>query len=539
MKNSDPHKSKLSNSLIHSFDLINLINLTNLNNLFICIHGHFYQPPRENPWTGEIEKQNSAKPYHDWNERIYNECYKANSEAEIIDDTGKVVALVNNYELLNFNFGSNLLAWIKHKHPETYQKIIEADRKSISEHSGHGNAIAMCYNHMIMPLANLNDKITQIKWGLADFKYHFGRDSEGIWLPETGCNLETIEVLINEGIKYIILDTSQAAFYNKLGDDKWIDVNNGSINPKLPYRCYSGLNSSRYLDIFFYDGPVSKSVAFDDVLKSSENILTKILNAKDKEYTGNQIISVAADGETFGHHKAHAERTLAFFMKSLAPQNNLKIVNFGEYLELNPPEYEVKIKYGDNNEGSSWSCVHGVKRWKEDCGCGGGGGWIQQWRKPLRETMDWLRDQIIVIYENMGSLLFIDVWKARNDYIEIMLYKSLAASNNFFKNNALRELSENEKQIAFKLLEMQRYSMLMYTSCGWFFSEISGLETVKILEYSAKAMEIVKELTGMDIEQDFIKRLDVAKSNIPKYKTGKGVYEQLVIPHKHLTHAQM
>lgn len=505
----------------------------------ICIHGHFYQPPRENPWTGEIEKQNSAKPYHDWNERIYNECYKANAEAEIIDDTQKVVALINNYELLNFNFGPTLLAWILHKHPESYHKIIEADKKSIAEHNGHGNAIAMCYNHMIMPLANLNDKITQVKWGLADFKYHFGRDSEGIWLPETACNIETVEVLISEGITYIILDTSQAAFYRKVGEGKWIDVNDGSINPKRPYRCYSELNKSRYIDIFFYDGPVSKSVAFDDVLTSSQNMLIKIFNAEEKEYKGNQIISVATDGETFGHHKPHGERTLAFFMKSLAPQNNFKIVNFGEYLELNPTEYEVKIKFGDSGEGTSWSCVHGVKRWKEDCGCGGGSGWIQQWRKPLRETMDWLRDQMIIIYENMGSLLFTDIWKARNDYIEVILYNSLAACDNFFKNNAVKELSENEKQIAFKLLEMQRYSMLMYTSCGWFFSEISGLETVKILEYSARAMEIVKELTGIYMEPDFIKRLDAAKSNIPQYKTGKGVYELLVIPHKHLTQAQM
>ncbi len=506
--------------------------------IHICIHGHFYQPPRENPWTGEIEKQDSAAPYHDWNERIHHECYQANGEAEIIDDKEKVVAIVNNYELLNFNFGPTLLAWIKHKHPETYGKIIEADSKSIPLHNGHGNAIAMCYNHMIMPLANLNDKITQVIWGMSDFKYHFGRGSEGIWLPETACNPETIEVLINLGVKYIILDTSQAAFYRKSGNDKWIDVTDGSINPKRPYRCFSELNPAKYIDIFFYDGPVSKAVAFDDVLASSQNLLNKIFNAEDKEYKGAQLISVATDGETFGHHKKHAERTLAFFMKSLAPQNNLKIVNFGEYLELHPPEHEVKIKPGDNGEGTSWSCVHGVKRWKEDCGCGGGGGWIQQWRKPLRETMDWLRDQMIIIYENMGSVLFTDVWKARNEYIEILLDNSSDTKEKFFKNNAVNELLINEKETAIKLLEMQRYSMLMYTSCGWFFSEISGLETVKILEYASRAMELVLELTGIDIEAEFRNRLGEAKSNIPKYKTGKGVYDQLVTPHKHLNTEQ-
>ncbi|NOS83916.1 MAG: DUF3536 domain-containing protein, partial [Ignavibacteria bacterium] len=222
------------------------------------------------------------------------------------------------------------------------------------------------------------------------------------------------------------------------------------------------------------------------------------------------------------------------FMRSLAPQNALKIVNYGEYLEANPPQYEVKIKPGDNGEGTSWSCVHGVKRWKEDCGCGGGGGWIQQWRKPLRETMDWLRDQMIIIFENIGGVIFNDVWKARNEYITLMLNNNFEAKDSFFNINTDKHLSENERQIAIKLLEMQRYSMLMYTSCGWFFSEISGLETVKILEYAARAMEIVNELTGINVENDFKNRLSEAKSNLPKYKTGKGVFEKLVIPHKHL-----
>lgn len=500
----------------------------------ICIHGHFYQPPRENPWTGEIEIQESAKPYHDWNERIWDECYKPNSEADIINDEGKIVLEVNNYEYINFNFGATLLAWIKNKHPETYNKIIGADKNSLLSHNGHGNAIAMCYNHMIMPLANFNDKITQVRWGLADFKYHFGRDSEGIWLPETACNRETIEVLINEGVKYIILDTSQAQKIRKAGEDIWKDVSDNSINPKLPYRCYSEINKQKYIDIFFYDGPVSKAVAFDDVLQSSQNLLNKIFNAADKDINKAQLISVATDGETFGHHKKHAERTLAFFLKSLAPQNNLKIVNFGEYLELHPPEYEVKIKTGDNGEGTSWSCAHGVKRWKEDCGCGGGGGWHQQWRKPLRESLDWLRDQLIVLYENIGGIIFKDVWKARNEYISVLLGGE-SAMYNFFTENSLRKLSKADEAIAIKLLEMQKYSMLMYTSCGWFFSEISGLETVKILEYASRAIELARDITGISLEEEFEHMLSRAKSNIPRYRNGRGVYEKLVKPAHKLT----
>lgn len=500
----------------------------------ICIHGHFYQPPRENPWTGEIELQESAAPFHDWNERIWDECYKPNTEADIINDEGKTVLEVNNYEYINFNFGPALLAWIKNKHPETYYKIIEADRNSIILHNGHGNAIAMCYSHMIMPLANFNDKITQVRWGLADFKYHFGRDSEGIWLPETACNRETIEVLINESIKYIILDTSQAEMIRKTGSENWADVFDNSINPKQPYRCYSEINKQKYIDIFFYDGPVSKAVAFDDVLQSSQNLLNKIFTAADKDSQTEQLISVATDGETFGHHKKHAERTLAFFLRSLAPQNNLKIVNFGEYLELHTPEYEVKIKSGEDGLGTSWSCVHGVKRWMGDCGCGGGGDWHQQWRKPLRESLDWLRDQLIVLYENIGSVLFKDVWMARNEYISILL-EGESAKDKFFKENSLKKLSKSNEEIAVKLLEMQKYAMLMYTSCGWFFSEISGLETVKILEYASRAIEIAKSITGISLEEEFVHRLSKAKSNIPEYKNGKGVYEKLVKPAHKIT----
>ncbi|MCI0450345.1 MAG: DUF3536 domain-containing protein [Chlorobi bacterium] len=494
----------------------------------ICIHGHFYQPPRENPWTGKIELQPSAKPYHDWNEKIYDECYKPNTEADIIDDTGNLVHEVNNFEFINFNFGPTLLAWLKNKHPQTYKRIIEADKKSITLHNGHGNAIAMCYNHMIMPLANFNDKITQIKWGLADFKYHFGRDSEGIWLPETACNEETIEVLISEGIKYIILDTSQAEKVRKPGDEKWIGVNAGSINPKHPYRCFSHINRNNYINIFFYDGPISKAVAFDDVLTSSQKLLEKIFAAEDKKTNSDQLISVATDGETFGHHKSNAERTLAFFLKSLAPLNNFKIVNFGEYLEQHPPEYGIKIKAGENGEGTSWSCPHGVKRWKEDCGCGGGGGWHQQWRKPLRESLNWLRNQMIIIYENFGSHLFKNVWKARNDYIYLMLDNSDDGKMRFFNENAVRELSETEKNISIKLLEMQKFAMFMFTSCGWFFSEISGIETVKILEYASRAMELSRDISGIALEDEFLKMLSEAKSNIPAYKNGQIIYEKLV-----------
>ncbi len=500
----------------------------------ICIHGHFYQPPRENPWTGEIEKQPSAAPYHDWNERIYNECYKPNAHAQIINDKGEEVAEVDNYQYINFNFGPTLLNWIKTKHPETYKEIIEADEQSIFLHNNHGNAIAMAYNHIIMPLANKNDKITQIKWGLKDFEYHFGRKSESIWLPETACNWDTLEVLIDEGIKYIILDVSQAERTRKIGDEEWIDVSNANIDPKIPYRCFSRTNKEKSIVIFFYDGPVSKAVAFDDVLESSANLLNKIIHAVPADSVENPLVSVATDGETFGHHKKFAERTLAYFLTVLAPANNLKIVNYGEYLENHSPTHEVEIKEGTNGEGTSWSCPHGVERWKSDCGCGGGGGWHQRWRAPLRNAMNWLRDELITLYEKEGSKYFKDVWQARNDYIDLILNKNEQTVMKFFSDNANKILSNKEIDKCYTLLEMQKYSMFCFTSCGWFFSEISGLEAVQVLQYASKAIDLAKEVTGKSLERKFKKLLELAESNVKTYKTGKGVYEKLVIPAKKL-----
>ncbi|MGH2574657.1 MAG: DUF3536 domain-containing protein, partial [Ignavibacteria bacterium] len=404
----------------------------------LCIHGHFYQPPRENPWTGEIEKQDSSKPYHDWNEKIYEECYRPNSQADIFEENGNIIKGINNYELISFNFGPTLIAWIKNKHPETYKRIIEADRKSIISHDGHGNAIAMCYNHMIMPLANLRDKITQVKWGLKDFKHHFKRDAESIWLPETACNYETLEVLIEEGIKYIILDVSQAEKAREFGSDEWLDVSSGTINPLNPFRCFSEINPEKYIDIFFYDSPLSKSISFEDLLMSADNLMQRILLLLPENNTEERLISIATDGETFGHHKKNTDKTLAIFLSKLVPENGIKIVNYGEYLEKHTPKYEVKIKHGDNGEGTSWSCPHGVKRWKQDCGCGSGAGWHQQWRKPLRESLDWLIDELIKIYEVEGSRYLNDIWKARNEYIEIILDSSPEAAINYFANNAKR-----------------------------------------------------------------------------------------------------
>lgn len=493
-------------------------------NISFCLHGHFYQPPRENAWTGEIEIQPSASPFHDWNERILQESYKPNSEAVITDEHDKVIRRLNNYEYFNFDFGPALLQWIQKKHTKTYEKIVEADRRSIEIHNGHGNAIAMIYNHIIMPLANERDKITQIRWAVEDFRFHFHREPEGMWLPETACNQETIDILAAEKIKYIILDPSQADKVRKIHKGKWKDVSHGNIETgKSPYRCYAKNSKTEYVNIFFYDGPLSKNIAFDDHIYDSHRLLNRLNQSRNNFH--DQLLSVAVDGETFGHHKHYTERTLSYLFFELLPDSEYKVVNFGEYLESNPAEFEVMIKAGQDDEGTSWSCPHGVGRWKENCGCARSKEYHSQaWRRPLRESLNWLSDELALCFMNIGSHFFEDVWQARNNYIRIILDPGKDSVEQFFYFNSKKFLDDHETRIALNILEMQKFSMLMFTSCGWFFSDISGIETLQIIQYAARAIEIAKHVSGKDLEPEFLSRLSAAKSNLKEFKDGKDLY---------------
>jgi alpha-amylase/alpha-mannosidase (GH57 family) len=497
-------------------------------NKYICIHGHFYQPPRENPWTGKIEKQPSAAPFHDWNERIFQECYKPNTEAVIINETGKVLRRVNNFENINFNFGPTLLHWIKEKHPNTLSKIIEADRKSVTVHNGHGNAIAQVYNHIIMPLANRRDKITQIKWGIKDFYHHFGRMPEGMWLAETACNDATLEALIDEKISYTILDPSQARSVRKTGAGEWSDVSGGKVNPKIPYR-YLSKKSGGFIDIFFYDGPLSRNLAFDDIVYDSKILLDRIDSVKDMNVNSSQLISIAVDGETFGHHKKFTERTIAFLLDEYAVTRGYKIVNYGEYLSFNKPEYEVLPDNGLRGEGTSWSCIHGVGRWKRNCGCitGGNPGWNQRWRRHLRDSLNLLNAKLGIYFEIVGKNYFRNAWDARNDYIDLILDGSDSAIKIFFGKHASGKIIKKNTETALQLLEMQKFSQLMFTSCGWFFSDISGIESRIVLEYAKRAVEIAENLSGLDFTTELLEGLEKAKSNIPESGNGKIIYNGL------------
>ena len=497
--------------------------------LFLIFHGHFYQPPREDPWTGEVEVQPSAAPLHDWNERIYQECYKPNTRAVITDKNDKILKFVNNFEYLSFNIGPTLLSWIKKKHPHRLQMMIDADKKSVEKHNGHGNAIAQIYNHVIMPLANENDKITQIKWGIEDFKFHFGRDPEGMWLPETACNEATLEALIQEGVKFTILDPSQAEKIRKLPGGSWTDVTGGGLDTTRPYRFFSKIHSGASLTVFFYDGLLSKNIAFDDYITNAERMMERIEIINLDNSHMDELISAAVDGETFGHHKPFTERTIAYLLSELAPKHKYKVTNFGEFLSNHTPLCEVEIKKGRNGEGTSWSCAHGVGRWQEDCGCGQGEpGWNQKWRRPLRDSLNWLRDEMIKITEIEGGKYLKNVWDARNDYIHVVLDPSRESYEKFFYFNAKQFLTEDESELCIKIMEMQRNAMYMFTSCGWFFSDVSGLETLIILRFAARAIELAREVSGIDFEEEFLARLSEARSNLPQYRDGRYIYESKI-----------
>jgi alpha-amylase/alpha-mannosidase (GH57 family) len=492
---------------------------------YICIHGHFYQPPRENPWLEAIEIQDSAYPYHDWNKRITAECYAPNFASRNLDGEGRILDIVSNYSRISYNFGPTLLSWIEINSPETYQAILNADKQSIEWRSGHGNAIAQIYNHIIMPLANTSDKRTQILWGIKDFEYRFKRFPEGMWLSETAVDNETLDILAESGIRFTILAPRQASKVRKIGTGKWRDVTGARIDPTRAYLCR--LPSGRQIHIFFYDGPISQGVAFEGLLKRGEDFANRLLSGFSDLRQWPQILNIATDGETYGHHHRFGDMALAYALHYIESKGLARLTNYGEYLEKYHATYEVEIF-----ENSSWSCIHGIERWRSNCGCNSGGhpNWNQEWRKPLRDALDWLRDRLAFIYENIASEYLKDPWQARDNYIDIILDRSTENVQRFLNKNASKSLSKEEKVSVSKLLEIQRHALLMYTSCGWFFDELSGLETVQVIQYAARAIQLSEELFADKIEDAFTMRLALAKSNMPEHENGAQIYEKLVKP---------
>ena len=492
---------------------------------YVCIHGHFYQPPRENAWLESIEWQDSAYPYHDWNERITAECYAPNATSRILDDEDWIVKIVNNYAKISFNFGPTLLAWMEENSPDVYQAVLDADQSSQPNFSGHGSALAQAYNHIIMPLANHADRYTQVLWGIRDFEHRFGRQPEGMWLPETAVDLETLDILAELGISFTILAPHQAGKVRQIGSDAWSDVSGGHIDPTMAYELQ--LPSGRKLSIFFYDDIIARGVAFEGLLSNGRNLAQRLTGAFAESPSHPQIVHIATDGESYGHHHRFGDMALAFALNYIEENNLATITNYGEYLEKNPPTHQVEII-----ENTSWSCPHGIERWHSDCGCNSGGHprWKQAWREPLRNALDWLRGDMAPRYEEMARQFLNDPWAARNEYIEVILDRSPDNIQQFLKRYATRELNDAERVTVLKLLELQRHALLMYTSCGWFFDDLSGIETVQIIQYAGRVVQLAQELFGDDTEDHFLQLMETARSNVAQQGDGRKIYEKFVKP---------
>jgi len=494
---------------------------------YICIHGHFYQPPRENPWLEAIELQDSAAPYHDWNERITAECYAPNSVSRIVDAQNCIVKLVNNYAKISFNFGPTLLSWLEAKSPDVYAAILQADKESQKRFSGHGSAMAQIYNHVIMPLANSRDRATQVVWGIRDFEKRFKRAPEGMWLPETAVDLETLELLANHGIRFTVLAPHQAARVRPIGDPVWHDLNGTSIDTTRAY--LQRLPSGQSIALFFYHGPTARAVAFEGLLSHGDRFVERLTGAFSAESQRPQLVHIATDGESYGHHHRFGDMALAYALEQIDSGQLARLTNCGEFVEQHPPTDEVEII-----EKSSWSCAHGIGRWWSDCGCNTGAhpGWNQEWRTPLRNALDWLHDAIAPRWETITRELLKDPWAARDAYIDVLFHRSLENIENFFSRHAARTLTHAEKTMVLQLLELQRHAMLMYTSCGWFFDDFSGIETVQNLQFAGRTVQLAETFFGISLEAQLTHLLALGKSNLPDQGDGSQIYDRMVRPAK-------
>ncbi len=491
-------------------------------NRFVCIHGHFYQPPRENPWLGEIEMQPTAAPWHNWNERIADECYLPNAAA------------LNNYARISFDFGPTLLHWLDRSRPEIVEVLLEADYQGGERYSGHGPALAHAYNHIIQPLAGARDKYTQILWGIRDFKHRFNREPEGLWLPETAVDIENLEFLCEMGIRFTILAPHQAEAVQSLDEDRWRPVTSEGfkavdpIDTTMPYLVR--LPSGGEISVFFYDHELSNAVSFGGLLADRDEFVRRLVgNAGVETANGDRprLSHLATDGETFGHHFKGGEKVLAHAIDAIKAGGEAQLTVYGEFLERFPPVEEVRVA-----ENTSWSCPHGVERWRSDCGCTGGRleEGSQAWRTPLRDALLWLRDEVADRYERKAGEFITDPWDARNDYIDVLLDPSEENILGFLEGRTLPGRGVDEARQVLPLLEMQKHSMFMFTSCGWFFDDIGDIETIQILLYAGRVIQLAESYMGVDFEHDFLTALKEAESNDPDKGNGREIFERFVRP---------
>jgi uncharacterized protein DUF3536/glycosyl hydrolase family 57 len=507
----------------------------------LCFHGHFYQPPRENPWTDQVPREPSAAPFHDWNARIHAECYRANAFARINDTAGRIEAIVDNYDRISFNFGPTLARWLGRHDPSVEGRLREADAAQ-RRRLGRGGAFAQAYAHPIVPLCTPRDARTQLVWGLHDFHRRFGHGAEGLWLPETGVSPATLETLIELGVRYTILAPEQIAAVRPVGTDEWTAVDRDSLDTGRGYLWHHRDGSGRTIALGIFDGPLSRAVAFGETANRAESLIDAVQASADRSGAGgSRLVLCASDGELWGHHKKFADLTLAFATRIEAERRGIGVTNLGAYLARHPPTWEAQLADGPDGEGTAWSCGHGLGRWQRDCGCnmGGEGAGSQAWRGPLRQALNVIRDVAGAFYEDAAGELFRDPWAARDAYGSVVddppevRDRALAV----FAGPRWKAGGDRARLAARRLLELQRATLLMYASCGWFFDDVAGLEGLLVIRLGAHALDSIAQLGGKPPTRQVLDVLSQAKSNRAEAGTGADIFRRVARDRVTVAHA--
>lgn len=496
----------------------------NKNKTSLILHGHFYQPPRENPQTLVIPKQSSASPFEDWNERIYNDCYDANSHSRYLSENGKILSLTNNYEYISFNFGPTLLHFLDEKHPEATESLLEADRASIKR-LGYGNAMAQSFNHTILPLDKEEDARLQIEWGIKDFQFHYKRDPDGMWLPECGINNKVVDLLSEAGIKFVVLSPWQC---------RAIDDDNGNIielnGNAAPYYEPFILRGEKGKEIaaFFYHPGLAEGISFGHLLRNADNLYSSILSIKQSE--GKALIHTATDGEIYGHHEPYGDMALAALIKKVNERDDFILDNYASYLAKHKAVKHAYLKDGEEGKGTSWSCSHGVSRWYKDCGChtGGEDGWNQRWRTGLRGSLNNLSDKLSSIFDSEVNKIFKEALSSYELLIKAgRLYSTEINAEEFLKElHAKYKFSEKDDEKLLNMLSGMKNKHYSFTSCGFFFSDISGIEPRQDISYALYAIKMSQPYTDEDLALPFLSDLKAAKSNIKNIGSGMNIAQE-------------
>ncbi len=492
----------------------------------LILHGHFYQPPRENPRTGIIPLQTSAAPWKNWNEKIFNDCYGANIHSRYLSPYGRIVSITNNFSYISYNFGPTLLSWLEEKHPEELELLIESDKES-KLRLGHGNAMAQSFNHTILPLDREDDAKIQIDWGIESFQHYFDRDPEGMWLPEAAINSKVVDMLAEAGIKFVILSPWQCkAIYDNSGNP--VNLNGKPAPYDRPF-LIEGEKGSR-IAAFFYNHTLAEGISFGHLLRSADKLYENLIYIKDTDKPA--LIHTATDGEIYGHHEPYGDMALAALIRKVGDRDDFVLTNYASYLERNPAETLAVLHTGEDNKGTSWSCSHGVSRWYKDCGChtGGDPGWNQAWRTPLRNSLDNLKEKLDVIFSDEIKRIF----GGRVKPYDLIRQYGKVTSGKLSTEDFIKELHSGHSfdpsfniEIAHMLSGIKNIHF-SFTSCGFFFSDISGIEPRQNIQYALYAISMFQPFCQTDLLLPFLSDLRAAKSNI------KGIGDGMMIAQEEL-----